>query len=172
MTALLALGIGLAAGMLLTYLLGAGGRTARQLREELAQARSEHAAYRREVTEHFTRTATAVNRLTESYREVHEQLRSGAQRLCDDSAAETALAFDQSKLIGTPTEVATAASGSREPASAAAPATAESAGGGQGSPSAEAEAEAATPPRDYADDAPASPPVDQAAADEARPGKP
>ena len=42
----------------------------------------------------------AVNQLTEDYRTVHQQLRDGARRLCDNAAAETALAFDQSRLIG------------------------------------------------------------------------
>ena len=100
MIALLALGIGIAAGMVLTYLISGERRQARDLRRELDRVNDDYAAYRKDVTEHFADTATAVNRLTESYREVHEQLRRSARRLCDNAAAETALALDQAKLIG------------------------------------------------------------------------
>jgi uncharacterized membrane-anchored protein YhcB (DUF1043 family) len=97
--ALLLLGVGVGAGMLLSHHLGDARRQTRELREELERARDEHASYRREVSEHFTRTALAVNDLTESYRTVHRHLSDGARQLCDNAAAESALAFDQTRLI-------------------------------------------------------------------------
>ncbi len=40
-----------------------------------------------DVVEHFTDTAALLNRLTESYRDVHNHLASGAAALCDDDSA-------------------------------------------------------------------------------------
>jgi len=100
MIALLVFAIGLAAGTVLTYLISDDRRRTRELRRELDQVSDDYAAFRKDVSDHFTDTAVAVNQLTESYREVHEQLRRGARRLCDNATAETALAFDRSRLIG------------------------------------------------------------------------
>ncbi|MDX1593358.1 MAG: DUF1043 family protein [Gammaproteobacteria bacterium] len=100
--------IGLGAGVLVGYLLARrfddAGRRARSLEQELERAREEHAAYRREVGDHFARTASAVNQLTDSYRNVHRELREGAHALCDNGIAEAALAFDSSRLIATAPE--------------------------------------------------------------------
>jgi uncharacterized membrane-anchored protein YhcB (DUF1043 family) len=55
-----------------------------QLSEQLQAAHSEMAEYKEQVNLHFADTAAAVNQLTDSYRDVHEQLAKGAQNLCDD----------------------------------------------------------------------------------------
>ena len=55
-----------------------------QLSKELQTAHTEMAEYKEQVNLHFADTATAVNQLTDSYRNVHEQLAKGAQSLCDD----------------------------------------------------------------------------------------
>jgi len=100
--ALVALTAGLGAGYYLARHFGDSQQRERTLQAELDQAREEHATYRHEVSEHFTRTALAVNQLTESYRSVHQHLSEGAHALCDNAAAEAALAFDQSPLIDSP----------------------------------------------------------------------
>ncbi len=102
--ALLTLVVGALAGYFLSRRFGDTQTQVRALQADLDSEREEHAAYRREVSEHFTRTALAVNQLTDSYRSVHQQLSEGAHALCDNAAAETALAFDQSRLIDSPIE--------------------------------------------------------------------
>ena len=102
--ALLTLVVGALAGYFLSRQFSNTQQQVRALQADLDSEREEHAAYRREVSEHFTRTALAVNQLTESYRSVHQQLSEGAHALCDNAAAETALAFDQSRLIDSPIE--------------------------------------------------------------------
>ena len=102
--ALLTLVVGALAGYFLSRRFGDTQQQVRALQADLDSEREEHASYRHEVSEHFTRTALAVNQLTESYRSVHQQLSEGAHALCDNAAAETALAFDQSRLIDSPIE--------------------------------------------------------------------
>jgi len=63
-----------------------------QLSEQLQQAHTEMAEYKEQVNLHFADTAAAVNQLTDSYRNVHEQLARGAQSLCDDP--DTASSID------------------------------------------------------------------------------
>lgn len=100
--ALIGLALGGLAGYLLARRFGDSAQRAAELQKELDRAREEHASYRRDVSDHFAKTAVAVNQLTESYRDVHQQLSEGARALCDNAAAETALAFDQSRLIDAP----------------------------------------------------------------------
>jgi uncharacterized membrane-anchored protein YhcB (DUF1043 family) len=111
--ALIGLALGSLAGYLLARHFGDSAQRATALEKELERARTEHAEYRREVSDHFAKTAVAVNQLTDSYRNVHQQLSDGARALCDNAAAETALAFDQSRLIDAP---ASESSAQTEPA--------------------------------------------------------
>ncbi|MDC9719933.1 MAG: DUF1043 family protein [Gammaproteobacteria bacterium] len=77
---LLGLGIG--------FLLGRNNNTdlkrQNQLNDQLQTAYTEMAEYKERVNLHFADTAAAVNQLTDSYRNVHDQLAKGAQSLCDD----------------------------------------------------------------------------------------
>jgi len=93
---------GMALGMLLLHFTGKENQQLRKLRSELAESKRENDAYRKQVSDHFTRTAMAVNQLTESYRTVHDELRVGASELCDNAATEQALASDASRLIESP----------------------------------------------------------------------
>jgi uncharacterized protein len=54
----------------------------RELTEKLERVMQDRKAYEDEVVEHFTETATLLNNLTESYREVHNHLANGAANLC------------------------------------------------------------------------------------------
>jgi uncharacterized protein len=79
-----------AAAALLGFLLGwlAGRNTSvatlknRELEQKLERVIQDRKAYEDEVVEHFTETATLLNNLTESYREVHNHLANGAAILC------------------------------------------------------------------------------------------
>ena len=49
---------------------------------KLDQVMQDKKTYENEVVEHFTETAKLLNNLTDSYREVHNQLATGAAALC------------------------------------------------------------------------------------------
>ena len=50
--------------------------------KKLDQVIQDKQAYENEVVEHFTETAKLLNNLTDSYREVHNRLATGAATLC------------------------------------------------------------------------------------------
>jgi uncharacterized membrane-anchored protein YhcB (DUF1043 family) len=84
---LLAAGAALAIlGLLVGWLAGrrtsTGAKKYRDLAHKLDQVAQDKKAYENEVVEHFTETAQLLNNLTESYREVHNHLATGAASLC------------------------------------------------------------------------------------------
>jgi uncharacterized membrane-anchored protein YhcB (DUF1043 family) len=78
--ALLLLGLALGAAM--------GRRTSsseqkyRDVERKLDQVLQDKKLYEDEVVEHFTQTAQLLNKLTDSYRDVHNHLAQGAANLC------------------------------------------------------------------------------------------
>ena len=64
-----------------------------ELESQLDQARQNKVDYEAEVTEHFSRTADLLNKLTDDYRSVYTHLANGADQLCGDqiSMSEPAL---------------------------------------------------------------------------------
>ena len=80
-----------------------GGRDALQL--ELDEARGELQRYKQDVGVHFAQTADLVNRLTDSYRDVHQHLSKSAQKLCDDKVLVASLmAQEQRPVLTAPPE--------------------------------------------------------------------
>ena len=77
---LLLLGIGL--GMLLGRRTSPAALKQREAERRLDQLLQDKQAYEDEVVEHFTDTAKLLNQLTEQYRDVHNHLARGADRLC------------------------------------------------------------------------------------------
>jgi len=77
---LLLLGVGI--GMLLGRRTSPQSQKSREVERKLDQVLQDKKAYEDEVVEHFTDTAKLLNSLTESYREVHNHLASGAAELC------------------------------------------------------------------------------------------
>ncbi len=57
----------------------------RELEEHLHALQGKYDHYQDAVTQHFVSTAQLVNNLSNSYREVHEHLRQGAESLCADN---------------------------------------------------------------------------------------
>jgi uncharacterized membrane-anchored protein YhcB (DUF1043 family) len=55
-----------------------------ELESQLDQARQNKVDYEAEVTEHFSRTADLLNKLTDDYRSVYTHLANGADQLCGD----------------------------------------------------------------------------------------
>lgn len=78
--ALLIIGLGL--GMLLGRRSSPQNQKNREVERKLDQILQEKKTYEDEVVEHFTDTAKLLNSLTQSYREVHNQLAKGATELC------------------------------------------------------------------------------------------
>lgn len=73
---------GLALGVLIGRRMSPEGQKNRELEIKLDQALQAKKAYEDEVVEHFSDTAGLLNKLTESYRDVHTQLAKGASTLC------------------------------------------------------------------------------------------
>lgn len=53
----------------------------RQLESEMASLQKEYSEYQVSVSNYFERTAILANQLTDSYRDMHDHLRKGAQTL-------------------------------------------------------------------------------------------
>lgn len=95
--ALLLAGLGL--GLWLGRTTSKGSRKSREIERKLDLVLQEKKAYEDEVVEHFTETARLLNKLTDSYRDVHSHLAAGAGSLCQGQGP---LALDQ--LSGGATE--------------------------------------------------------------------
>lgn len=85
---LLLIAIGIVIGTALTKILSKGSRNT-ELIQKLEATELRFSNYRQEVAKHFQQTATLVNHLTESYREVHKHLSTGAQTLVTKESLDT-----------------------------------------------------------------------------------
>ncbi len=84
-TAIAAIVAGLILGVFLGRRTSGAARRYRDVALKLDQVMQDKKSYEAEVVEHFTKTAGLLNELTESYREVHNHLAHGADRLCNGS---------------------------------------------------------------------------------------
>lgn len=80
--AIAALIVGLGLGLLLGRRSSPAEQKHREVERKLDQVLQDKKAYEDEVVEHFSDTARLLNNLTESYREVHNHLATGATTLC------------------------------------------------------------------------------------------
>ena len=86
--------VALIVGAVIGFLMGrSGGSSNRQaeLAEQLESSRTELENYKLEVNDHFEKTASLVNNLTHSYKDVHEHLATGAQGLCTPGSINLAI---------------------------------------------------------------------------------
>lgn len=88
---------GLLVGGLFGYLIAVGftpkgGQSRRTLENRLKSTEQQLVDYQTHVTQHFERTADLVNNLTESYKDVHAHLASGAANLADPKVGQQFLA--------------------------------------------------------------------------------
>ena len=60
----------------------------KSLEKQVAEEQLKQKRYRESVNEHFNVTADLIHHMTESYRDVYQQLASGAQELCDNEIAQ------------------------------------------------------------------------------------
>ncbi len=64
-----------------------------------AAVRAEFDQYKEQVADHFSRTASAVNQLTDSYKTVFDELQEGASQLMDEDTLRQRLAHDDGEAI-------------------------------------------------------------------------
>jgi uncharacterized membrane-anchored protein YhcB (DUF1043 family) len=81
-SAVVSLLVGLGLGLLLGRRSSPDSRKYRETERKLDQVIQDKRAYEDEVVEHFSKTAKLLNSLTDSYRDVHNHLASGAATLC------------------------------------------------------------------------------------------
>ena len=82
---------GMLAGALLYHLL-AGSRSERgKLQSQLDNLQHDFKDYQDKVSDHFSTTAHLINKLTDSYRDVHEHMANGAENLCEDETVKNRL---------------------------------------------------------------------------------
>lgn len=74
--------VSLGLGILIGRRMSPQGQKNRELETKLDQALQDKKSYEDDVVEHFSDTASLLNKLTESYRDVHNQLALGATTLC------------------------------------------------------------------------------------------
>ena len=80
---LIALILGCIIGAALTRTLSPQEQKARDLESKLQNSEKQLTQYQQDVTQHFAQTASLVNSLTQSYKEVHEHLVSDALKLAN-----------------------------------------------------------------------------------------
>lgn len=91
--------IGIVAGLYFARLDDFSNRQKNALQQKLDAAESQLKTYQSQVTEHFLKTASLVNSMTESYQAVHEHLASGATELCDRQVIVEQLEMPATKLL-------------------------------------------------------------------------
>jgi uncharacterized membrane-anchored protein YhcB (DUF1043 family) len=94
----------------------------RELEKRLYDADQEMKGYRGQVTQHFEKTATLFNQLTNDYREVYEHLANSSNQLCGTETAKIKSLTADSTVLEGQSQQAEAAPAEPEPAKAAAPA--------------------------------------------------
>ncbi|WP_239923555.1 YhcB family protein [Agaribacterium haliotis] len=68
------------------------------LEESLSNSRKELDQYQKDVAQHFAETAQLVNNLTQSYKNVHDHLASGALQLTNAEITQSMIAAGDQKL--------------------------------------------------------------------------
>lgn len=84
--------VALIIGGLIGFMVGSSGCSkSSKLSSQLEEAQKNLDNYKAEVNAHFEKTAELVNNLTNSYKDVHQHLASGAQGLCQSDSIDLAL---------------------------------------------------------------------------------
>lgn len=85
---LISFAAGLLAGAVLYKQLKSDEAKVRMLEEQLENVERDFESYKDNVHSHFNNTATLLNSLTDSYREVYRHMAAGAQALCPEYISE------------------------------------------------------------------------------------
>ena len=81
--------LGGAIGLFWGSRIGATPQKTRELEKHLHEKQDEIKSYQREVTEHFTETSQRLQQLAESYKDIHNHLAQGADKLSGQGSAAT-----------------------------------------------------------------------------------
>ena len=79
--------IGIVIGVMLTDKLSTNSKRVRHLEAQITTLKESHEEYRESVSDHFSKTAELVHRMTEDYKGIYQHLASGAQNLCSTEVA-------------------------------------------------------------------------------------
>ncbi len=85
---LISFAVGLLVGAVLYKQLKSDEAKVRMLEEQLENVERDFESYKDNVHSHFNNTATLLNNLTDSYREVYRHMAAGAQALCPEYISE------------------------------------------------------------------------------------
>ena len=97
--ALVCAAIGAAVGFLTGSKLSATPQKTRELEKHLHEKQDEIKSYQREVTEHFTETSQRLQQLAESYKDIHNHLAQGADKLSGQGTGNAAPIIEKLSLI-------------------------------------------------------------------------
>ena len=90
--------LGVIIGYLASKKMGASLKEQALLQQQIEELQNQQQNYRSEVSDHFAETAQLFNQLTNSYRNVHNHLAEGAQKLAGESDTNTLAALsDESR---------------------------------------------------------------------------
>lgn len=90
--------LGVIIGYLASKKMGASLKAQALLQQQIEALQNQQQNYRSEVSDHFAETAQLFNQLTNSYRNVHNHLAEGAQKLAGESDTNTLAALsDESR---------------------------------------------------------------------------
>lgn len=84
-TIALAMIIGVVGGFFIGRLTSSNHRQKLRLEAELKEVKTKLAQHHAQVTEHFTKTASLIQQMTESYQTVFQHLADGADTLCTNN---------------------------------------------------------------------------------------
>ena len=99
-----ALAIGLGGGLLFSSVFGGATKRAKALENEVDNLRKEKEQYRKQVSEHFQKTAHLFQDMTEQYKVLYTHLADGAETLCSENAAPPALDLPENPRLAEKTE--------------------------------------------------------------------
>lgn len=90
--------LGVIIGYLASKKMGASLKAQALLQQQIEELQNQQQNYRSDVSDHFAETAQLFNQLTNSYRNVHNHLAEGAQKLAGESATNILAALsDESR---------------------------------------------------------------------------
>lgn len=79
---------GIFMGLLISKCFDLSFSRVKSLEKKIVEEQLKQKRYRESVNEHFNVTADLIHHMTESYRDVYQQLATGAQELCDNEIAQ------------------------------------------------------------------------------------
>lgn len=91
--------IGIIAGLYFARLDDVSNKQKKALQQKLEASEEQLKTYQAQVSEHFLKTATLVNSMTESYKAVHDHLSMGARQLCDSQVGVAQLEMPTTQLL-------------------------------------------------------------------------